>query len=99
MTLNSSDTSTTRSTQLDYAIPAARIASLSSGEFVGIVSDNPEQKIRLKTFHSEIQNDHMAIRDEEDGYKPIPVIATVSHEDIQENYQRIKREVAELITG
>lgn len=97
MTLNSSDTSTTRSTQLDYAIPAAKIASLSSGEFVGIVADNPEQKIRLKTFHSEIQNDHEAIRVEEDRYKPIPVIAAVSHEDIQENYQRIKREVAELV--
>jgi len=98
MTLNSSDTSTTRSTQLDYAIPAAKIASLSSGEFVGIVSDNPEQKIALKVFHSEIQNDHEAIRDEEDNYKTIPVIATVNPEDIQENYQRIKREVVEIVT-
>ena len=44
MSINSSDTSITRSTQLDYAIPASKIATLSSGEFVGVVADNPEQK-------------------------------------------------------
>ena len=95
--INSSDISTTKSTQLEYAVPASKIASLSSGEFVGIVADNPEQKVKLKVFHSEIQNDHEAIRLEEEDYKPIPVIQKVSAEDIQENYQRIKREVQELI--
>lgn len=95
--INSSDISKTQSTQLDYAIPAAKIASLSSGEFVGIVADNPEQKIKLKVFHSEIQNDHVSIKNEEEGYKSIPIIQKVSAEDIHENYQRIKREVMELI--
>lgn len=61
MSINSSDTSITRSTKLDYAIPASKISSLSSGEFVGIVADNPDCKIKLKVFHSEIQNDHEAI--------------------------------------
>lgn len=97
MTINSNDTSTTKATQLDYAIPTAKIASLSSGEFVGIVADNPEEKIRLKVFHSEIQNDHAAIKAEEDGYSPIPVIENVTEEDITENYKKIKREVAELL--
>jgi hypothetical protein len=53
MSINSSDTSITKATQMDYAIPASRIATLSSGEFVGVVADNPEQKIKLKMFHSE----------------------------------------------
>ncbi|MEJ7558145.1 MAG: conjugal transfer protein MobC [Pedobacter sp.] len=97
MTINSSDTSTTKSTQLDYAIPAAKIAALSSGEFVGIVADNPEQKIQLKIFHSEIQNNHAEIKREEESYKPIPVIQKVSIEDIQENYQKVKLEIQELI--
>lgn len=99
MTINSSDTSTTKSTQLDYAIPAAKIAALSSGEFVGIVADNPEQKIQLKIFHSEIQNNHAAIKREEEGYKPIPVIQKVSIEDIQENYLRVKEDVLNLISN
>ncbi|RNL51772.1 conjugal transfer protein MobC [Pedobacter jejuensis] len=96
MSINSSDTSTTKSTQLDHAIPASKIASLSSGEFVGIVADNPEEKIKLKVFHSEIQNDHAAIKAEEDGYKPIPVVANVSDEDVKENYKRIKQDIEEL---
>lgn len=97
MTINSSDTSTTKATQLDHAIPAAKIAALSSGEFVGIVADNPEQKIKLKVFHSEIQNDHAAIKKEEDAYKPIPIIEYVTESDVQENYRRIKQEIEALI--
>ncbi|WP_276348125.1 conjugal transfer protein MobC [Daejeonella sp. JGW-45] len=94
--INSSDTSVSKSTQLDYAIPAAKIASLSSGEFVGIIVDNPDQKISLKMFHNEILNDHFAIHKEEKAYNDIPVIAKVTPEDIQENYIRIKQDIEEL---
>lgn len=97
MSINSSDTSVTKSTQLDYAIPASKIATLSSGEFVGVVADNPEQKIKLKMFHCEIQNDHQAIANEEQGYIPIPIVRKVNEEDVQENYWKIKMEVEELI--
>jgi len=97
MTINSSDTSTTKATQMDYAIPAAKIAALSSGEFVGIVADNPDQKIKLKVFHSEIQNDHDAIAKEEAGYKAIPVIKKVTDEDVKEVYNKIKHEIEGLI--
>ena len=61
MTINSSDTSISKATQLDYAIPASKIAMLSSGEFVSVVADNPDQPIELKMFHSRIQNDHEAM--------------------------------------
>ncbi|MDR6941355.1 conjugal transfer protein MobC [Mucilaginibacter pocheonensis] len=97
MTINSSDTSTTKATQLDYAIPASKIAALSSGEFVGMVADNPEQKIQLKVFHSEIQNDHEAIAKEEAAYKAIPLIDYVSPEDVEENYKKIKAEIRQLV--
>jgi len=83
MSINSSDTSITKATQLDYAIPASKIAALSSGEFVGMVADNPDQKIKLKMFHSEIQNDHEAIAKEETAYKPIPVVKDVTPDDIK----------------
>jgi len=96
--INSSDISISKSTQLEYAIPASKIASLSSGEFVGIVADNPDEKISLKMFHAEIQNDHKAIAVEEADYVPIPIIDEVSVVDIRENYERIKRQVNELIT-
>ena len=97
MTINSNDTSTTKATQLDYAIPTSKIAALSSGEFFGIMADNPDQKIKLKIFHSEIQNNLEAIKTEVEQYKPIPDFAKVTDEDVQENYKKIKREISELI--
>lgn len=76
--INSSETSFTKSTQMDLAIPSAKIAQLSSGEFVGIVADNPDAKIKLKMFHCEIQNNHTAIADEECHYKEIPMVSIVT---------------------
>ena len=55
--INSSDTSITRSIQLDFAIPQSTIAALSAGEVVGMVADNPDQRIELKMFHSEFVQD------------------------------------------
>ena len=97
ISVNSSETSVSRSTQLDMAIPASKIASLSSGEFVGMVSDDPDQKIGLKIFHSEILNDHEVIRNEEQQYENIPPVRSVSQEQIQQNYFRIKDEVKMII--
>lgn len=99
ISINMNDTSVSRSTQLDSAIPPSKIAALSSGEFVGTVSDDPEQKIDLKVFHAEILNDHAAIRQEEDGYKPIPAIRKISHYEIQQNYFKIKKDIQEIITA
>ncbi|WP_316757407.1 conjugal transfer protein MobC [Pedobacter aquatilis] len=97
MSINSSDTSISKSTQLDYAIPAAKIASLSSGEFVGFVADNPEEKISLKMFHCEIQNNHDQIAKEEAAYVDIPVVAKLSERDVEENYKKIKSEVSGIV--
>jgi hypothetical protein len=97
VSVNSSDTSVSKSTQLELAIPASKIASLSSGEFVGMVADDPDQKIELKVFHSEIMNDHQAIRNEENAYKEIPLVRNVSEDEIRENYFRIKQDVKDII--
>lgn len=97
MSINSSDVSISKSTQMDAAVPASKIATLSSGEFVGLVADSPEEKIPQKLFHAEIQNDHAAIKREEAGYRPIPVIQRVTAQDVQENYGKIKNEVEMLL--
>jgi hypothetical protein len=97
VSINSSDTSVSKSMQMDYAVPASKISTLSSGEFVGIVADSPDQKIKLKMFHAQLQNDHEAIAKEEAGYVPIPLIREVSYEDLQENYIRIKRDIQRLV--
>lgn len=96
VSITSEDTSTSKSKQLDYAIPVSKIATLSSGEFVGMVADDPDNKINLKVFHNEIQNDHETIKQEEDNYRPIPVIKNVSATEIQETYTRIKDDINNL---
>lgn len=97
VSINSSDTSVSRSTQLDSAIPPSKIASLSSGEFVGMVADDPDQKIQLKIFHNEILNDHEAIKKEEESYQTIPTVRNVTQEEILENYLQIKREIEHVV--
>ena len=95
--INSSDTSISRSQQLESAIPPSRIASLSSGEFVGLVADDPNQKIDLKAFHCQIQNNHAQLKKEERGYQDIPVIRQLDSTIVQKNYQQLKREVTQLM--
>jgi hypothetical protein len=97
VSINATDTSVSRSTQLDYAVPASKIASLSSGEFVGMVADDPNNKIELKIFHNEIQNDHEAIAREEISYLEIPAARTVSSGEVLMNYQRIREDIRNLV--
>jgi len=95
--VNSSDTSVSYSGQLDAAIPLSTIASLSSGEFVGMVADNPDQKITLKAFHAEIINDHEAIRDEEASYHDLPILRMITPELVRNSYLKIKMDIEELV--
>lgn len=97
VSLNSRDTSISHSKQLELAIPQSKIASLSSGEFVGMVSDNPDQKIELKTFCGEILSDHETIKREQAAYKDLQQVSSVSPKEILENYLTIKRDVQTIV--
>ncbi|MBW1654962.1 conjugal transfer protein MobC [Flavobacterium quisquiliarum] len=97
LSINSSDTSISRSRQLESAVPPSKISSLSSGEFVGMTADNPDYRIELKTFHCEIINDHEKIKRETDNYKEIPFIRTIDNVILQKNYLQIKIEIQEII--
>lgn len=97
LSINSGDTSISRSKQLEYAVPASRISALSSGEFVGMVADTPDQKIELKAFHCEIQNDFSAIEREEKSYREIPVIRQVDQTSVQQNYLQVKEDIQAIM--
>jgi hypothetical protein len=97
VSINSQDTSISKSTQLDYAIPAAKISGLSSGEFVGMVADDPDNKIDLKIFHNAIQNDHEAIRREEAASQAIPNVRNVDQAEILMSYHQVKTDIKLLV--
>ncbi len=96
LTINSSDTSLSKSKQLDYAIPQSTIASLSVGEVVGIVADNPDQRIPQKMVHGQVKHDFNALKKEEAAYKPLPKKER-DEKVIRETFLRIKREAKAII--
>lgn len=99
LSINSDDTSISKSKQLDAAVPPAKIAALSSGYFVGMVADDPDNQIELKAFHCQIINDHQALKAEEKSYKPIPVIRQVDNSMVQRNYLQIRQDVQDIVNA
>jgi hypothetical protein len=91
------DTSISRSVQLDCAIPASKISALSSGQFVGMVADDPAQKIKLKMFHAEVLNDAHRLERETKTFLPIPNVSEVTTEIVFENYHQIRLDIKRLI--
>ncbi len=96
ISINANDTSLSKSTQLDLAVPPAKIAKLSSGEFVGVLADNPNQQLSQKAFHCTIQNNPPAINAEEKLYKSIPQ-KKIDPIIIQNNFIQIKNDITNLI--
>jgi hypothetical protein len=90
-------TSVSHSRQLKSAIPLSKISALSSGEFVGMVADDPLQKIELKGLHCSIINDHEALRKEQENYKELPVIRKLNQQVVQRNYVQIKQDIQDII--
>jgi len=97
ISVNALDTSISRSTQLDYAIPAAKIAGLSSGEFVGMTADDPDNPIELKIFHNRIQNDHARLEKETSGYKNIPQVRPPEQYIIDSNYRQVREDIKRIV--
>ena len=105
ITINREDKSTSINTQMESLIPASKISTLTQGMFVGAVADNFNERIEQKIFHCEIVVDAEKVKREEQAYKPIPVITDFTDADgndrmkemIQENYNRIKAEVRQIV--
>ena len=106
ISINRQDVSTSINTQMDALIPPSKISGLTQGMFVGSVSDNFDERIEQKIFHCEIVVDSAKVKQEEKAYKPIPIITDFTDSDgkdcmkekIQENYNRIKTEVRQIVS-
>jgi hypothetical protein len=89
---NTRGTSTSQSLQLDLAIPASKIATLSSGEFVGITADSPDQPMALKAFHCQIQLGSETTGKE----RPLPS-KQVSKDTINQVFQQVQAETKRIV--
>ena len=72
---------------------------------MGAVSDNFDERIEQKIFHAEIVVDTEKVKQETARYKKIPEIVdfrdtdgnNTMKEQIQFNYERIKREIVQIV--
>ncbi|WP_281638143.1 conjugal transfer protein MobC [Flavobacterium marginilacus] len=105
ITINRNDKSTSISTQLDSLIPASKISTLTQGIFVGAVSDNFDERIEQKIFHSEIVVDNEKVVSETKDYQKLPQILSFvdaqgkdnMKQEIEANYKQIKRDIVLII--
>jgi len=96
LSINRNDTSISRSWQLDQAVPASTIATLSAGEMVGFVADNPDQPIVLKGFHAHLVPPAPSIADKD--LQPLPKLRTLTPSDIRRQYDQVLDDVRQIIT-
>ena len=70
---------------------------MSSGEFVGMVADDPHEEIKLKMFHADIVNDANKLNNEIKNYKEIPAVGAITQQQVLDNYYQVKLDVKQLI--
>lgn len=97
LTSTATDLHITQSHQLEPSIPTSRIASLSSGEFVGMIADTPDQPIDLKTFCCRFRTDPEAFETGSAASEDLPVLRHVTHEMLMANFIRIRSEIETLV--
>jgi hypothetical protein len=71
----------------------AGVATLSSGEFVGVVADDPGQEVRYKGFHAKILREEVA----GELLEPLPVVREVTEEEVRAVYMQVKEEVKMIV--
>jgi hypothetical protein len=89
---NSADTSVTTSIQWEETVTPATIATLSSGEFVGVVADDPDKEIELKAFHARLVAEERVA----DGSE-LPVVRKVGKEEVMENFDKVRADILRLV--
>ena len=97
ITQNDDTTSYNTSSIMDLAIPPSKLVSQSQGEMAGVVSDSIQQQGKFKFFKGMITHNHRAIDKEQEAFREIPQIRSVSKDQVEENFYRIKEEIREMI--
>jgi hypothetical protein len=91
---NSNDTSFSHSQQWIETITPASVATLSSGEFVGVVADDPDKPLELKTFHAKLVREASKTTQND----PLPIVRNISTEQIMQLFQQVKRDIEILVS-
>lgn len=98
------DTTHGFSTELNWMVPAAKMAQLSQGWMAGVLSDNVGQESNKKAFHARIAIDVDDFKKEQKA-KELPNFSIFAKDEdkmtakVDANYREIKLEVANLVAS
>jgi len=93
ISVNSRDTSITRELQWEPTVNQATIAGLSSGEFVGVVSDDPDNPLDLKAFHAHITRQEPNRRTND----LIPIVTPSALSEAARIFHEVKSDIRQLV--
>jgi hypothetical protein len=71
----------------------ATVANLSSGEFLGVLADEPTVRLENKAFHASLLR---SPADEVVGV-PVPAVRVVSGAAVQEAFERVRAEIEVIV--
>jgi len=99
VSVNSRDSSLSQSSQLDFAIPPSTISNLSSGEFVGVMSDDPSEPVSLKAFHCQLEADTELEKELSTHPTDLPIIRKIGPHDVDDCFHKIKSDIRQLLAS
>jgi len=92
--------------KLEALIPAGKMASLNTGEMVGLIAadvqENYTGKFETSAINCRVNLDQKELAREESNYKPLPVFYDFhgkKDDVLRHNFLRINKEVDDLITA
>jgi hypothetical protein len=104
LSIDRNKTSTSLNEKLEVLIPAGKIASLNTGEIVGLVAAEPEEhfdgKFDTSAIHCRVNLDPEELKKEEAGYQELPVFYDFGgkqNEVLMQNFLKINQEVEQLV--
>jgi type IV secretory pathway TraG/TraD family ATPase VirD4 len=104
LSIDRNKTSTSLNEKLEVLIPAGKIASLNSGEMVGVIAADAQEnftgQFETSAVNCKINLDGTAIAKEEKGYKSLPAFYDFNgHKEakLRQNFFRVSKEIKDIV--
>jgi hypothetical protein len=106
LSIDRNKTSTSLQEKLEPLIPAGKMASLNTGEIVGLIAADVQEtytgRFETSAINCKVNLDKKELQAEEAAYRDLPVyydFGTKKDEILRQNFMRINKEVENVIKG
>lgn len=104
LSIDRNKTSTSLNEKMEALIPAGKIASLNTGEMVGLIAAEPQEhydgKFETSAIHCRINLDTKELKKEEQNYKELPIFydfGDKKEEILMKNFLKINDDIDQLV--